>query len=78
MERLVIKNGLIVNKGQITEGDLLIGDNRITKVGGIIESNAKEIDAEGRWVMPGIIDDQVHFRDPGLTHKADIFPLPSC
>ncbi|MBK8110275.1 MAG: dihydroorotase [Saprospiraceae bacterium] len=73
MERLVIKNGLIVNNGQITEGDLLIEDNRITKVGGIIESNAKEIDAEGRWVMPGIIDDQVHFREPGLTHKADIF-----
>lgn len=73
MERLIIKNGILFNDGHIIEGDLLIEGDRISKVGGIIESNGKEIDAEGHWVMPGIIDDQVHFREPGLTHKADIF-----
>lgn len=74
MKNLVIKNGIIVNRGAKTEGDLLIENGRITRVGGIINvPNAEEIDAEGKTVIPGIIDDQVHFREPGLTHKADIY-----
>ncbi len=73
MERLILKNGMIVNNGLVIEGDLLLENDRILKVGGIIDGNAKEINAEGKWVMPGIIDDQVHFREPGLTHKADIY-----
>ena len=74
MEQILIKNARIVNEGQITEGDLLVKDHRIARVGGIItvEGNVQEIDATGLICMPGIIDDQVHFREPGLTHKADI------
>ena len=72
MEKKVIKNGKIINRGEIIEGDLLIKGDRIDRVGGIIDVNAKEIDAKGCHVMPGIIDDQVHFREPGLTHKANI------
>ncbi|WP_235299038.1 dihydroorotase [Portibacter marinus] len=69
----LIKNVRIVNEGKITEGDLLISRERIEKVGGIIEANgAKEIDGKGNFLLPGVIDDQVHFREPGLTHKADI------
>lgn len=70
---VLIKNGSIVNEGQVIEGDLLIKDGRIEQVGGIIESeNVEEVDAYGMFVLPGLIDDQVHFREPGLTHKADI------
>lgn len=70
---VVIKNGSIVSEGQIIEGDLLIKNGRVEQVGGIIDSdNVTEVDAYGMFVLPGIIDDQVHFREPGLTHKADI------
>ncbi|MYD42382.1 MAG: dihydroorotase [Gammaproteobacteria bacterium] len=68
---LVIKNGLIVNEGSITEGDLAIDDERIAQVGGIA-SGTNEIDVNGAWVIPGMIDDQVHFREPGLEHKGEI------
>lgn len=74
MGRVIIRNGKIINRGLIQEGDILIKDGRIEKVGislhteGLIE----EVDATGKWIIPGIIDDQVHFREPGLTHKADI------
>lgn len=70
--RLIVKDAIIINEGSITEGDLLIVNERIEKVGGIINVHGKEIIADGKWLMPGIIDDQVHFREPGLTHKADI------
>ncbi len=71
--KTLIKNARIINEGKITEGDLLINNDRIVRVGGIIEeSGAKEIDATGKYVIPGIIDDQVHFREPGFTHKATI------
>ncbi len=70
---LVIKNALIVNEGKITEGDLAIKDGFIDQIGGEIDrKEAAEIDAEGKFLLPGVIDDQVHFRQPGLTHKADI------
>ncbi len=72
--RKVIKNASIVNEGVRIEGDLLIKDERIAKIGGIIDdANAEEIDGTGLILMPGVIDDQVHFREPGLTHKAEIY-----
>lgn len=73
MSSTIIKNTKIVNEGKITEGDILIKDQRIEKIGGIINHpNTKEINGEGKYLMPGVIDDQVHFREPGLTHKANI------
>lgn len=73
MSKYVIKDTCIVNEGQRIYGDLLIADGRIEKIGGTIsDSNAKEIPANGQLLLPGVIDDQVHFREPGLTHKATI------
>jgi dihydroorotase len=70
---MIIKNASIVNEGKIIEGDLLIKNQRIEKIGGVIhDKNAKEINGENKFVLPGVIDDQVHFREPGLTHKANI------
>ncbi len=70
----VIRNATIVNEGQSYEADLLIKGDRIEKIGGSVnvEGPVEEINAEGLHLIPGVIDDQVHFRDPGLTHKADI------
>lgn len=73
---VLIKNAKIVNEGTIKEGDILIQNERIEKIAdSISEPTAKTliIDAGGNYVLPGMIDDQVHFRDPGLTQKADIF-----
>lgn len=71
---LLIKGGLIVNRGKTESKDILIKNGRIEKVeNSISQKGAKEINAEGKWVMPGIIDDQVHFREPGMTHKAEIY-----
>ena len=73
MSSILIKNTQIVNEGKIIEGDLLIVGERIEKIGGNIDhKNAKEIVGEGKFLLPGVIDDQVHFREPGLTHKANI------
>lgn len=70
---LLIKGGTIVNRGQRTVGDIYIKDGFIEAIGGTIDRSAdREINAEGCFVLPGIIDDQVHFRQPGLTHKAEI------
>lgn len=71
----IIRNARIVNEGSITEGDLLIRNQRIERFGGSISypGAATEIDASGNYLMPGLIDDQVHFREPGLTHKGDLF-----
>lgn len=77
MARIVFKNAQIVNRGQISNGDLLVENGKISKVGGVIEApGALEIVAEGKHLIPGIIDDQVHFREPGLTHKADLYTEP--
>lgn len=63
----------IVNDGEVTVGDVLVVGDRISKVGrGLIADGADVVEAKGFWLMPGIIDDQVHFREPGLTHKADL------
>lgn len=74
MKGIVIKNAKIVNEGQIFEGDVLIKGDVIVEVGENIsvKPDYKVIDAEGHYLMPGAIDDQVHFREPGLTHKGDI------
>ena len=70
---ILIKGGTIVNRGTRTVGDIFIKDGFIEAVGPSLDRRAdREIDAEGCIVMPGIIDDQVHFREPGLTHKATI------
>ena len=68
----VLKNGTIVNEGVRFEGDIAIDDfGRISQVGGTATAK-KEIDVAGSWVLPGMIDDQVHFREPGMEHKATI------
>ena len=71
----LLKNGTIINEGRVFTSDILIKEDRIEKIGGIIENNcgAVEIDASGKLIIPGCIDDQVHFREPGLTHKGTIF-----
>ena len=71
----LIKNAKIVNEGKIVEGDILIEDNIIKQIDLSISVKSADItviDAEGNYVFPGMIDDQVHFREPGLTHKANI------
>jgi dihydroorotase len=75
MNHYIIKNALIVNEGKQLAGDLLIKQGRIEKIGGTIarKEAIAEIDAAGHWLLPGVIDDQVHFREPGLTHKATIY-----
>ncbi len=75
MKTILIKNAKIVNEGKIFEGDVLIENEFITEIAESISpksSDCKVIDAEGNYLIPGIIDDQVHFREPGLTHKGDI------
>jgi len=74
METIVFKNALIVNEGTSTYADLLVKNGRIEKIASSISVNerANEINAEGKYLLPGVIDDQVHFREPGLTHKANI------
>ena len=70
----IIRNAKIVTNGKTHEADILIEDGFIAKIGqGIaVSSKVNEYDAKGQYVIPGAIDDQVHFREPGLTHKADI------
>ncbi|MGO2294250.1 MAG: dihydroorotase [Psychroflexus halocasei] len=71
----LIKHAKIVNEGRITEGDVLIEDHIIKEINSSISvksSETKVIDAEGNYLIPGMIDDQVHFREPGLTHKETI------
>src|SRR5690606_16164302 len=74
MSKTVIKAATIVNEGKINTYDVLLVDGRIEKIGPLIDVAADvEINAEGLHLLPGLIDDQVHFREPGLTHKADIW-----
>ena len=72
---ILIKNTRIVNEGSITNRDLLIEGKKISNIDSSISVKnniTKVIDADGKFLMPGMIDDQVHFREPGLTHKANI------
>lgn len=72
--RQLIVNARLVNEGRVFEGDLRIGSGRILEIGTALGARADErvFDAAGRVLMPGMIDDQVHFREPGLTHKGDL------
>ena len=76
LKSYLIKNARIVNEGEVFEGDLLVENGRIAKIDGSIgpkNGNVTIIDANGKFLLPGVIDDQVHFREPGLTHKGDIY-----
>lgn len=71
---ILIKNSTIVNEGRIVVADLLISNGRIDQIGSIdVGPNYKIIDGTGKYLFPGIIDGQVHFREPGLTHKGDLY-----
>ena len=72
--KTLIKNAQIVNEGKIFKSDVLIENDLIAKISSIIseENVDKIINAENSFLIPGVIDDQVHFREPGLTHKGDI------
>ena len=74
MKSYLIKNANIVNENKVFKGDVLIEGNYIKEISTEISvtSNVEVIDAEGKYLIPGMIDDQVHFREPGLTHKANI------
>jgi dihydroorotase len=74
MKDILIRDARLVNEGSSHEGDLLIRNGRIEQVGGAIAppDGAEVVDAGGAWLLPGMIDDQVHFREPGLTHKGGI------
>ena len=76
MQIYLIKNIHVVNEGTISTNDVLIKNGRIEKIGpriNVADLKAIEINGEGKYLLPGAIDDQVHFREPGLTHKATIY-----
>ena len=73
MAKTLLKNATVVNENKIFETDILIKGNCIERIdGNISDSEAKIIDVAGNYIIPGVIDDQVHFREPGLTHKGNI------
>jgi dihydroorotase len=75
MSVILFKSGTIVNEGKKFVGDVLVKDGRIEQIGTSIsyDGNHEEVNIEGKLLLPGLIDDQVHFREPGLIHKGDIF-----
>ncbi|PCJ64614.1 MAG: dihydroorotase [Bacteroidetes bacterium] len=75
MASILIKNGLLINENQQFQADIYIENGYIAEISknGITRKSDKIINADGKWVVPGVIDDQVHFREPGLTHKAEIY-----
>ena len=75
MQKTLIKNAAIVNEDEIFVGDVLIEGEFISAIDRSIEADydTRIIDAKGLYLLPGIIDDQVHFREPGLTQKGDIY-----
>ncbi len=75
MRNYIIKNISVINEGEITQSDVYIRDQRIAKIAPQIDipAAAREINGEGKYLFPGIIDEHVHFREPGLTYKADIY-----
>lgn len=74
MTDLLLRGGTLINEGCRTEQNILVHNGRIKKIDPFISPtpNCKELDVSGKWILPGLIDDQVHFREPGLTHKASI------
>ena len=75
MQNYLIKNITVVNEGVSAAGDVLLKNGRIEKIAPQIDPGfaVTEINGEGNFLLPGAIDDQVHFREPGLTHKATIY-----
>ena len=75
MKSILITGANIVNEGKITLADIIVQDGMIYNIGPDLSDFEADIhiDATGKYVFPGLIDDQVHFREPGLTHKADIY-----
>src|SRR6186713_534783 len=75
MSSILILNANIVNEGKVFQSDVLIKGQYIEKIGKDLQSSAADtiIDAKGKYLLPGVIDDQVHFREPGLTHKATVY-----
>jgi dihydroorotase len=75
MQKYLFKNIQVVNEGEIKTRDVLVNDDRIERIDDNIEvkGGVREINGEGKHLLPGVIDDQVHFREPGLTHKANIY-----
>lgn len=75
MKSILITGANIVNEGRIFRGDVLVEEGRIAKIGENLAGTTadKTINAEGKYLLPGVIDDQVHFREPGLTHKGEIY-----
>ena len=74
LQSILIRNGKVINEGLQQIFDIYIKNGRIEKIAPSIDKNADiEIDASDKWVIPGIIDDQVHFRQPGFPHKANIY-----
>jgi dihydroorotase len=74
LSKLLIKNARLVNESEVRDADVLIDGERIARIDTDIAapSGARVIDAAGKWLLPGMIDDQVHFREPGMTHKGDL------
>ena len=74
MNRTLFTNATLVNEGRRFEADLLVEDGRIARIATAIAApaGAQVVDANGAWLLPGMVDDQVHFREPGLTHKGNI------
>ncbi len=75
MQSIKIINANLVNEGKVYQADVLIKNDFIEKIGGDLSSISADhvLDANGKFLIPGVIDDQVHFREPGMTHKADIY-----
>ncbi|WP_213937747.1 dihydroorotase [Pseudomonas sp. dw_612] len=75
MSSVLIRNARLVNEGRVFDGDLLVSNGRIVKIASSIEGETAnvEIDARGQWLLPGMIDDQVHFRDPGAPDKGSFY-----
>ena len=72
--RVLLANARLVNEGEVREVDVLVDGERISKIQPRVtaEAGVEVIDLEGRYLLPGLIDDQVHFREPGLTHKGSL------
>lgn len=75
MKDMVFKEALIINRGKVFEGDIWLSGDRIERIDNSIQIKGRsvEVKVDGRYLMPGIIDDQVHFREPGITHKGTIY-----
>jgi dihydroorotase len=75
----LVKDIAIVNEGKTVHGDVLITNGRVEKIASVIDNtnNVKEINGHGQYLLPGVIDDQVHFREPGLTHKVISYRIKS-